>query len=102
MTIHRGFCTEQAPPSTTKHHQGGPPNSSGWQWNDNDGAGMGGKTRGVATEAKEGMAKDGEYKCPEYYSNSTSLYAFYDYFVDLNKDRNTEQPNSGLTDFWSK
>ena len=53
---------------------------SGWRW-DNEGAGMGGKQYGLATEVMEGvgMDKNSVYKVPEYFGHSNEgVYFFYD------------------------
>ena len=62
---------------------------------------MGGKNSGPGTEAKDGLGKGKEYKNPEYFNNEH--YSFYDQEKELvDSEKRLEQPQSGLSDYWSK
>lgn len=58
---------------------------------------MGGKSAGKATEIKEEVGKDKEYKSPEFFGYNDM--SFYDIEKSVEKQR-CPQPQSGLTEYW--
>ena len=62
---------------------------------------MGGKDTSLGTEAKDGLGKEKEYKNPEYFNNEQ--YSYYDMEKELvESNKRLEQPQSGLSEYWSK
>merc|ERR1711902_439060 len=70
--------------------------SSGWKW-EKGGIGMGGKDKGVATQAKPEVGKDKAYKAPEFFKYDK--YSYFDAETAMVPKR-VEQPKSGATEFW--
>merc|ERR1711893_163696 len=69
---------------------------SGWKW-EKGGIGMGGKDAGKATEIKDTVGKDKEYKAPEFFGYDN--YSFYDIEKEC-VDKRCPQPKSGLSEYW--
>merc|ERR1711872_381780 len=98
VSLRSGVCRRcLSSSSVTLERFGSGDGSSGWKW-EKGGVGMGGKDVGKATEIKDTMGKDKDYKVPEFFGYTP--YSYFDLEKDMVKQRNP-QPKSGATEFWT-